>query len=46
MSAVLTWAAFDIVECELGDSRVELHEKGQRLANSSCTAQYGNFGSL
>ena len=43
---VSTWSAFDIVESELGNARVELHKQGQRLSDTASTAEDGNLGGL
>lgn len=36
----------DIVEGELGDSRVELEEERERLADAASGTKDGNFGEL
>lgn len=38
-----TGGASDIVEGELGDERVELHEQSQRLADPTGSAQNGDL---
>jgi hypothetical protein len=43
---VATWAQFDIVKGELGDTRVELHEKRQRLAYTAGGTKDGDLGAL
>lgn len=36
----------DVEEGELGDTRVELEEEGQRLADSAASTEDGNLGEL
>lgn len=42
----LTWSSTDIVESELSNTRVELEEEGQRLANSTGGTENGDLGEL
>ena len=44
--ARLTWGAPDVVDCQIGDSGIQFHQKGEWLANSSTATQYSDFGSL
>lgn len=41
-----TWATSDIVECEFGYTRVELHQQGQRLADTSTGTEDSDLGQL
>ena len=41
---MLTWTSFDIVEGELGDPGVELHQQRQWLSNASRSTEDCNFG--
>lgn len=43
---LLTGSQADIVQGQLGDSRVELKQQGQRLANATCSTQHGHLGQL
>ncbi len=41
-----TGTTTNVVESELGDSRVELQEEGQRLADATSSTEYGDLGEL
>ena len=41
-----TRGATDIVEGEVGDTRVQLHEEGERLANATGGTENGDLGEL
>lgn len=42
----LTGSATDIVEGELSDARVQLHEQGKRLADTTGSTEDGDLGEL
>lgn len=42
----LTRATADIVESELGDAGVQLHQKRERLANATGSTEDGDLGGL
>lgn len=41
-----TWATSDIVECEFGHTRVEFHQQGQRLADTSAGTEDSDLSQL
>jgi hypothetical protein len=41
-----TWTTSDIVECEFGDTRVEFHQQGERLADASAGTENCDLGQL
>jgi len=41
-----TWGTLDVVERKLGNARVELEEKRQRLANTASSTENGDLGVL
>lgn len=41
-----TWATSDIVECEFADTRIELHQQGQRLTDTSASTEDSDLGQL
>jgi hypothetical protein len=41
-----TWSATDVVESKLSNSRVELEEERERLADTTGGAENGNLGEL
>lgn len=45
-SFLRTWSHADIIESELGDTGVELHQQGQRLADAAGSTKNSNFGVL
>jgi hypothetical protein len=45
-SSERTWASSNIVQGELSDTRVKLHQERQWLTDATCCAEDGDFGKL